>query len=62
MINALRGYTRLNCTVHILNMTLSSAFGPAVMEMSPETAGLLTDVNKLLTYFKHSEQQGKLKK
>lgn len=41
MISALRGYTRLNCTAHILNVTLSSAFGPAIMEMSPEIAGLL---------------------
>lgn len=61
MISALRGYTRLNCTAHILNVTLSSAFGPAIMEMSPEIAGLLTDVKKLVTYFKHSGQQAKLK-
>lgn len=48
--------------MHILNVTLSSAFGPAMMEMSPEIAGLLTDVKKLVTYFKHSGQQGKLKR
>uniref|UniRef100_A0AAZ1XPQ9 HAT C-terminal dimerisation domain-containing protein n=1 Tax=Oreochromis aureus TaxID=47969 RepID=A0AAZ1XPQ9_OREAU len=59
---ALREYTRLNCTAHILNVTLSSAFGPAIIEKSPEIASLLTDVKKLVTYFKHSGQQGKLKK
>lgn len=42
-------------------MTLSSAFGPAIMEMSPEISGLLTDVKKLVTNFKHSGQQAKLK-
>ncbi|KAL4009128.1 hypothetical protein ACER0C_002980 [Sarotherodon galilaeus] len=62
MISALREYTRLNCTAHILNVTLSSAFGPAIIEKSPEIASLLTDVKKLVTYFKHSGQQGKLKK
>uniref|UniRef100_A0A3P9DLA7 HAT C-terminal dimerisation domain-containing protein n=1 Tax=Maylandia zebra TaxID=106582 RepID=A0A3P9DLA7_9CICH len=62
MISALREYTRLNCTAHILNVTLSSAFGTAIIEKSPEIASLLTDVKKLVTYFKHSGQQGKLKK
>lgn len=53
MINALREYTRLNCTAHIPNVTLSSAFGSAIIEESPEIAPLLNDVKKLVTYFKH---------
>ncbi|KAL1259279.1 hypothetical protein QQF64_009856 [Cirrhinus molitorella] len=57
MIAALRGFTRLNCSAHILNIILSHAFSSAVMDKTPEAGHLLKDVKKLVTYFKHSGLQ-----
>lgn len=62
MIAALRGFTRLNCSAHILNIILSHAFSSAVMDKTPEVGHLLKDVKKLVTYFKHSGHQGNLSK
>ena len=62
IIAALRGYTRLNCNAHILNVILSSAFAPAVLAKTPELSELLTSAKKLVKYFKHSCLQNSLKK
>ncbi|ROL03914.1 Transposable element Hobo transposase [Anabarilius grahami] len=62
MVAALRGFTRLNCSAHILNTILSHAFSSAVMDKTPEVGNLLKDVKKLVTYFKHSGLQVKLSK
>ncbi|KAJ8351976.1 hypothetical protein SKAU_G00234520 [Synaphobranchus kaupii] len=62
IIAALRGYTRLNCNAHILNVILSSAFAPAVLAKTPELSELLTSAKKLVKYFKHSGLQNSLKK
>uniref|UniRef100_A0A3B1IVY8 HAT C-terminal dimerisation domain-containing protein n=1 Tax=Astyanax mexicanus TaxID=7994 RepID=A0A3B1IVY8_ASTMX len=62
MVSSLRDFTRINCSAHILNVILSSAFATAVMENACEVSQLITDVKKLVTYFKHSGQQGKLTK
>ncbi|GAA6104231.1 uncharacterized protein LOC115246885 [Tachysurus ichikawai] len=35
IVSALRGYTRLNCNAHILNVILSSAFAPNVLAKTP---------------------------
>ena len=57
MVAALRGFNRLNCSAHILNSVLSHALSTAVIEQVPEAAQLLTDVKKLVSYFKHSGLQ-----
>ncbi|RXN27448.1 N-acetylneuraminate lyase [Labeo rohita] len=62
IVAALRGYTRLNCNAHILNITLSSAFAPDVLAESTELSELLTSAKKLVKYFKHSGLQNSLKK
>ncbi|GAA6085467.1 zinc finger protein 618-like [Tachysurus ichikawai] len=54
---ALRGYTRLNCNAHILNVILSSAFAPNVLAKTPELSKLFTSAKKLVKYFKHSGLQ-----
>ncbi|KAJ8356691.1 hypothetical protein SKAU_G00194850 [Synaphobranchus kaupii] len=46
IIAALRGYTRLNCNAHILNVILSSACAPAVLAKTPELSELLTSAKK----------------
>ena len=60
MVAALRGYTRLSCNAHILNVVLASAFAPTVLEKTPELSELLTNSKKLVTYFKHSGLQNSL--
>lgn len=62
IVAALRGYTRLNCNAHILNVTLSSAFAPQVLAKTAELSELLTNAKKLVKYFKHSGLQNSLKK
>lgn len=62
IVAALRGYTRLNCNAHILNVTLSSAFAPGVLAGTTELSELLTNAKKLVKYFKHSGLQNSLKK
>ena len=62
IVAALRGYTRLNCNAHILNVTLSSAFAPRVLAETTELSELLTNAKKLVKYFKHSGLQNSLKK
>lgn len=61
IVAALRGYTRLNCNAHILNIILSSAFAPDVLAKTPELSELLTSAKKMVMYFKHSGQQNSLK-
>lgn len=61
VVAALRGYTRLNCNAHILNVILSSAFAPDVLAKTPELSELLTSAKKLVKYFKHSGLQNSLK-
>lgn len=60
MVAALRGFNRLNCSAHVLNAVLSHALSPAVVDQVPEVAQLLTDVKKLVSYFKHSGLQAML--
>ena len=60
IIAALRAYTRLNCNAHILNVILSSAFAPAVLEKTPALSELITRSKKLVKYFKHSGLQNSL--
>ncbi|KAL2091651.1 hypothetical protein ACEWY4_013914 [Coilia grayii] len=62
IVAALRGYNRLNCNAHILNVTLSSAFAPAVLAETTELSELLSNAKKLVKYFKHSGLQNSLKK
>lgn len=62
IVAALRGFRRLNCSAHILDVVLSHAFSTAVMYKAPEVGQLLKDVQKLFTYFKHSGLQVKLSK
>ena len=38
IVAALCGYAPLNCNAHILNVTLSSAFAPDVLNKTPELA------------------------
>ena len=60
IVAALRAYTRLNCNAHILNVVLSSAFAPAVLDKTPALSELLSTAKKLVKYFKHSGLQNSL--
>ncbi|KAK7886829.1 hypothetical protein WMY93_026450 [Mugilogobius chulae] len=60
IVAALRGYTRLNCSAHILNVILSSAFSEKVLEKTPDLAELLVGAKRLVKYFKHSGLQNRL--
>ena len=62
MVASLCGFTRLNCSAHVLNSVLSRALWPAVMGQVPEPAQLITNTKKLVSHFKHSGLQVKLTK
>lgn len=62
MVASLRGFTRLNCSAHVLNSVLSHALSPTVMSEVPDAGQLISDAKKLVSYFKHSGLQVKLTK
>ncbi|KAG9277849.1 zinc finger BED domain-containing protein 1-like [Astyanax mexicanus] len=51
MVSSLRDFTRINCSAHILNVILSSAFATAVMENACEVSQLITDETRWNSVF-----------
>ena len=62
MIAAAHGFTRIDCSEHMLNAVLSHAFHPEKLSETPDVRGLISGVKQLVRYFKHSGLKMQLSK